>query len=51
MRKTMIVALARKWFIALWHLVTTDDVPAGISGCDGRPWMRNLNHSAATICN
>lgn len=29
-RKTMIVALARKLLIALWHLVTTGEVPAGV---------------------
>jgi transposase len=29
-RKTMIVALARKLLIALWRLVTTGEVPAGI---------------------
>jgi len=29
-RKKMIVALARKLLIALWHFVTTGEVPAGI---------------------
>jgi transposase len=29
-RKPMIVALARKLFIALWRLVTTGEVPAGL---------------------
>ena len=29
-RKTMIVALARKLIIALWRLVTTGEVPAGV---------------------
>jgi transposase len=29
-RKTMIVALARKLLIALWRLVTTGEVPAGL---------------------
>jgi len=29
-RKTMIVALARKLLIALWRLVTTGEVPAGV---------------------
>ena len=29
-RKTMIVALARKLLIALWHLVTIGEVPAGV---------------------
>jgi len=29
-RKTMIVALARKLLIALWCLVTTGEVPAGV---------------------
>src|SRR5450432_764237 len=29
-RKTMIVALARKLIIALWRLVTTDEVPPGV---------------------
>nr|WP_246304549.1 IS110 family transposase [Ensifer sesbaniae] len=29
-RKTMIVALARKLLIALWHLVTTGEVPEGV---------------------
>jgi transposase len=29
-RKTMIVALARKLLIALWHLVTTGQVPQGV---------------------
>lgn len=29
-RKTMIVALARKLLIALWHLVTTGEVPHGV---------------------
>jgi transposase len=29
-RKTMIVALARKLLIALWHLVTTGELPRGI---------------------
>jgi transposase len=29
-RKTMIVALARKLMIALWRLVTTGDMPAGL---------------------
>ena len=28
-RKTMIVALARKLLIALWRFVTTGEVPAG----------------------
>jgi transposase len=28
--KTMIVALARKLLIALWRLVTTGEVPAGV---------------------
>jgi transposase len=30
-RKTMVVALARKLLIALWKLVTTGEVPAGVS--------------------
>jgi len=30
MRKTMIVALARKLLIALWHLVTTGEMPQGV---------------------
>jgi transposase len=30
-RKTMIVALARKLLIALWRLVTSGDVPAGVA--------------------
>lgn len=30
MRKTMIVALARKLLIALWHLVTTGEMPRGV---------------------
>jgi transposase len=30
-RKTMIVALARKLLIALWRLVTTGEVPAGVT--------------------
>ncbi len=30
MRKIMIVALARKLLIALWRMVTTGEVPAGI---------------------
>jgi transposase len=30
-RKTLIVALARKLLIALWHLATTGDVPEGIA--------------------
>jgi transposase len=30
-RKTMIVALARKLLIALWRMVTTGDVPAGVT--------------------
>ena len=30
LRKTMIVALARKLLIALWRLVTTGEVPAGV---------------------
>ena len=29
-RKTMIVALARKLLIALWRLVTTGEVPQGV---------------------
>ena len=29
-RKTMIVALARKLLVALWQLVTTGEVPAGV---------------------
>jgi transposase len=29
-RKTMIVALARKLLIALWRMVTTGEVPAGV---------------------
>ena len=29
-RKTMIVALARKLLIALWRLVTTGEVPEGV---------------------
>jgi transposase len=29
-RKTMIVAMARKLLIALWRLVTTGEVPAGV---------------------
>jgi transposase len=29
-RKTMIVALARKLLIALWRLVTRDEVPHGV---------------------
>jgi transposase len=29
-RKKMIVALARKLLIALWRLVTTGEVPAGV---------------------
>jgi transposase len=29
-RKTIIVALARKLLIALWRLVTTGEVPAGV---------------------
>jgi transposase len=29
-RKTMIVALARKLLIALWRLLTTGEVPAGV---------------------
>ena len=29
-RKTMIVALARKLLIALWHLVTTGEMPQGV---------------------
>ncbi len=29
-RKTMIVALARKLLIALWRLVTTGEVPDGV---------------------
>jgi len=29
-RKTMIVALARKLLIALWRLVTTGEIPAGV---------------------
>jgi transposase len=29
-RKTLIVALARKLLIALWRMVTTGDVPAGL---------------------
>jgi len=32
-RKTMIVALARKLLIALWRLVTTGEVPAGVVFC------------------
>jgi transposase len=28
--KTMIVALARKLLVALWHLVTTGEVPQGV---------------------
>ena len=31
MRKTLIVALARKLLIALWRLVTTGDVPEGVA--------------------
>ena len=30
MRKTMIVALARKLLIALWQLVTTGEMPYGV---------------------
>ena len=30
-RKTMIVALARKLLIALWRLVTTGEIPAGVA--------------------
>jgi transposase len=30
-RKTMIVALARKLLIALWRLVTTGEIPAGVT--------------------
>ena len=30
-RKTMIVALARKLLIALWRMVTTGEIPEGIS--------------------
>jgi transposase len=30
-RKTMIVALARKLLIALWHLVTMGQIPAGLT--------------------
>jgi transposase len=30
-RKTMIVALARKLLIALWRLVTTGEVPQGVA--------------------
>jgi transposase len=30
-RKTMIVALARKLLIALWRLVTTGQIPAGLA--------------------
>jgi transposase len=30
-RKTMIVALARKLLIALWHMVTTGEIPEGVS--------------------
>ena len=29
-RKTLIVALARKLLIALWRMVTTGEVPAGV---------------------
>jgi transposase len=29
-RKTMIVALARKLTIALWRMVTTGEIPAGV---------------------
>jgi transposase len=29
-RKTMIVALARKLLIALWRFVTTGEIPAGV---------------------
>ena len=29
-RKTMIVALARKLLVALWQLVTTGEVPEGV---------------------
>ena len=29
-RKTMIVALARKLLVALWRLTTTGEVPAGL---------------------
>jgi transposase len=29
-RKTMIVALARKLLVALWRLVTTGELPAGV---------------------
>lgn len=29
-RKTMVVALARKLLIALWRLVTTGEVPQGV---------------------
>src|SRR5215510_10729486 len=31
LRKTMIVALVRKLLIALWRLVTTGEVPAGLA--------------------
>jgi transposase len=31
MRKTMIVALARKLLIALWRFVTIGEVPAGVT--------------------
>jgi transposase len=31
MRKTMIVALARKLLIALWRLVTTGEAPVGLT--------------------
>jgi len=30
-RKTMIVALARKLLIALWRMVTTGEIPEGVS--------------------
>jgi transposase len=30
-RKTMIVALARKLLVALWRLVTTGELPAGVA--------------------
>ena len=30
-RKTLIVALARKLLIALWRMVTTGEIPEGIS--------------------
>jgi transposase len=32
-RKTMIVAVARKLLIALWRLVTTGEIPAGVVLC------------------